>query len=122
MSRSKAAVGQEPQRAVQVNRVRETLAGLAASGDESDVATMDALMMDGAVQELMTASVHLYAACLELDPHVPAFGPTAGRPTPTEVLMTVSAMLEAVEVAPFELGLWATWGIRGGARSGEDKR
>jgi hypothetical protein len=30
----------------------------------------------------------------------------------------VTAVLAAVQVEPFELGLWATWGFRGPAQAG----
>jgi hypothetical protein len=36
------------------------------------------------------------------------FGPDA--PTATDVAVTASAMLSAVGIEPFELGLWRAWG------------
>lgn len=67
-----------------------------------------------AVQELLARAVRLYAERLEHDGAVPPFPPDASPPTATEVLRTVSAMLDAIDVEIFELGMWRAWGTRGG--------
>lgn len=72
--------------------------------------------MRGPVQRMLASAVRLYAACRELDADVEAFDRSSEAPSATAVLITVSALLEAVEVEPFELGLWMAWGTRGGAR------
>jgi len=43
----------------------------------------------------------------ERDGALPAFGP--GDATATEVMVTVTAMMKAVNVQLFELGMWQAW-------------
>jgi hypothetical protein len=62
---------------------------------------------DEAVQQLLTAAVRLYAAKEEDRPRP---FPENDEVTATEVLVTVSEMLEAVDVEVFELGIWQAWG------------
>jgi len=62
---------------------------------------------DEAVQHLLTAAVRLYAA--KEGPRVRPFAED-DEVTATEVLVTVSEMLEAVDVEVFELGIWQAWG------------
>lgn len=71
-----------------------------------------------AVQQLLLCAVRLYASDLERDAGLPAFPPGEAIPSATEALMVVTAILDAVQVEPFELGLWATWGVRGFDREG----
>lgn len=101
--------------AAELGRIRRALEGVdtRAVDPEGDSALLVALS-DGPVQQLLGAAVRVYAACRERDAGVGPVDPAA-PPTATEVLMAVSALLEAVEVEPFELGLWTTWGIRGGS-------
>lgn len=61
-----------------------------------------------ALQQLMTAAVRLYVARLEAQPGLPPF--TEGDITATEVAVTVTKMLKAVEMEVFELGMWQVWG------------
>jgi hypothetical protein len=63
------------------------------------------------VQRLLAAAVRLYAAHAEQASGTPAFAPDSDI-TATEVAMTCTAMLEAVEVEVFELGMWQVWGTR----------
>lgn len=65
-------------------------------------------MSDEAVQKLMTAAVKLYVAKVEEGSRTSPF--TEGEVTATEVVVTVSEMLRAVEVEVFELGMWQVWG------------
>jgi hypothetical protein len=76
----------------------------------------------GAVQNLLASAVRLYVECLEHDPAVPALPERSETPSATDVLMTVTALLDAVQIEPFELGLWATWGFRGDERRSEEAR
>jgi hypothetical protein len=94
--------------AAQVERIRSTVDVLPQGNDESLIEAL----MSGGVQEVLAAAVRLYAACLERDSAVPAFPHRADAPSATEALMAVTAVLAAVQIEPFELGLWATWGLR----------
>jgi hypothetical protein len=67
----------------------------------------------GAVQEALCAAVSLYAEAAKRDGAFSAL-PASGRPPATDVLITVSALLEAVDVEVFELGMWKAWGTYGG--------
>lgn len=98
--------------AAELDRIRRALEDIDEHGGSDLLAALGA----GPVQQLLGAVVRIYAACREHDAGVEAVERSA-PPTATEVLMTVSALLEAVEVEPFELGLWANWGIRGGSGS-----
>jgi len=66
------------------------------------------------LQDLLAAATRLYAAKVESGDPVSALsvGGAAVLPTATEVLVTVSALLESAHVEPFELGLWQA--TRGG--------
>jgi len=94
----------------QIERALEALGGQATP----------AALMAGPLQELMAAAVRLSVSCLEQDPDLRLLEQSPDMPSATDVLMTVSALLAAVDVEPFELGLWATWGIRGGSETERD--
>lgn len=99
--------------AAELGRIRDALEGLDESAVGPDGDAVLAALSEGRIQQLLGAAVRVYAACRERDA---AVGPidTSAAPTATEVLMAVSALLDAVDVEPFELGLWTTWGVRGG--------
>lgn len=62
---------------------------------------------DQAVQQLMTAAVKLFAAKLEKDDQF--FCPLVGRGdlvTATEVVVTVSELMRAASLNPFDLAMW----------------
>ena len=61
-----------------------------------------------ALQQLMTAAVRLYVARLEAQPNLSPF--IEENITATEVAVTVTKMLKAVEMEVFELGMWQVWG------------
>jgi hypothetical protein len=66
---------------------------------------------DAAIQQKLAEAVRLYAARVaEAEDALPAFA--ADAVTPTEVMVTVSAMLKAVNVQVFELGMWQAWSGR----------
>lgn len=66
------------------------------------------LMSDEALQQLMSATVKLYVAKLESGAHLAPF--TERDITATEVAITATEMLKAVEMEVFELGMWQVWG------------
>jgi hypothetical protein len=66
---------------------------------------------DAEVQNTLAQAVRLYAErAAELDGALPAFASDAA--TATEVMVTVTAMLKAVNVQLFELGMWQAWAGR----------
>jgi hypothetical protein len=70
------------------------------SGDVSGIA-------DVTVQQLMTAAARLYAARAEQLGYFPATAP--GALNATQGMIVTTALLRAVNVQLFELGLWQTW-------------
>ena len=72
------------------------------------------LSLDGGeLQMLLGAVTRAYAARLEAGEELAPF--QGDGPTATEVVVTVSAMLDQAGVEPFELGLWRAWGMAGPA-------
>ena len=66
---------------------------------------------DAQVQDMLAKAVRLYAErAAERDGALPAFAPDAA--SATEVIVTVPAMLKAVNVQVFELGMWQAWSGR----------
>jgi hypothetical protein len=66
---------------------------------------------DADIQDMLASAVRLYAErAAERDGALPAFSPDAA--TATEVMVTVTAMLKAVNLQVFELGMWQTWSGR----------
>lgn len=60
-----------------------------------------------AVQQLMTAAVKLFVAKLEKDDQ--PFSPLVGggdRVTATEIVVTVSELMKAASLNPFDLAMW----------------
>ena len=67
---------------------------------------------DADIQRNLAEAVKRYVARVgEGDEIVPAFPPDA-QITATEVMVTVTAMLKAVNLQVFELGMWQTWSGR----------
>ena len=66
---------------------------------------------DADIQDMLANAVRLYAerAC-ERDGGLPAFSSDAA--TATEVMVAVTAMLKAVNLQVFELGMWQAWSGR----------
>jgi hypothetical protein len=67
---------------------------------------------EGTVQKLMTAAVRLYAARVERGgygqgDYPPALAP--GALNATQGMIATTAILRAVDVQLFELGLWQAW-------------
>ncbi|HKA76284.1 MAG TPA: hypothetical protein VKD19_04175 [Pseudolabrys sp.] len=66
---------------------------------------------DADVQDMLAKAVRLYAErATERDGAFPAFASDAV--TATEVMVTVAAMLSAVNLQIFELGMWQAWSGR----------
>jgi hypothetical protein len=71
----------------------------------------DVYLSDADVQSLLANAVRLYAErAQERDGALPAF--PAGAATATDVMVTVTAMLKAVNLQVFELGMWQAWSGR----------
>jgi hypothetical protein len=67
---------------------------------------------DAKIQAMLAEAVRLYAErATECDGGFPAFAPDAPM-TATEVMITVTAMLKAVNLQVFELGMWQAWSGR----------
>jgi hypothetical protein len=63
---------------------------------------------DAEIQDMLAKAVRLYAErATERDGALPAFAPDAA--TATEVMVTITAMLKAVNLQVFELGMWQAW-------------
>jgi hypothetical protein len=66
---------------------------------------------DAEIQDMLAKAVRIYAERVaERDGNLPAFAPDAA--TATEVMVTVTAMLKAVNLQVFELGMWQAWSGR----------
>ena len=66
---------------------------------------------DAEIQTMLANAVRLYAErSAEHDGALPAF--PADAVTATDVMVTVTAMLKAVNLQVFELGMWQAWSGR----------
>jgi hypothetical protein len=75
------------------------------------VVRTDGRPSDADIQDMLAKSVRLYAErAAERDGALPAF--SADAATATEVMVTVTAMLKAVNLQVFELGMWQAWSGR----------
>ena len=64
---------------------------------------------DADIQAMLAQAVRLYAdRVAEREGALAAF-PAGAQVTATEVMVTVSAMLKAVNLQVFELGMWQAW-------------
>ena len=75
-------------------------------------AEIDARPSDAEIQIMLANAVRLYAERAqeyteERDGALPAFASDAA--TATEVMVTVTAMMKAVNLQVFELGMWQAW-------------
>jgi hypothetical protein len=76
-----------------------------------DAAAIGALS-DAQLRMLLAAAIKSYAARAEAsDEPLPALAPDSGI-TATEAMLAVSAILKAVNVQVFELGMWQSWSGR----------
>ena len=65
---------------------------------------------DADIQAMLADAVRLYAERVESNGPMPAF--VENQVTATEVMVTVTAMLKAVNLQVFELGMWQAWSGR----------
>lgn len=71
-----------------------------------------AKLEDGDLQSLLAAVIREYAARAETrDDPLPALPPDSGV-TATEAMLAVSAIMKAVNIQVFELGMWQSWSGR----------
>jgi hypothetical protein len=64
---------------------------------------------DTEIQAMLAEAVRLYAErAAERETGLPAFPAGAGV-TATDVMVAVTAMMKAVNVQTFELGMWQSW-------------
>ena len=85
-----------------MTRARDLIASLGDGG----------ALDDGDAQALLAAAVRIYAERAEArDEPLAAFPPDAGV-TATHAMLAVTAILKAVNVQVFELGMWQTWSGR----------
>jgi hypothetical protein len=64
---------------------------------------------DADIQAMLAKAVRLYAErAAEREDAFPAF-PASAQVTATDVVVTATAMLKAVNLQVFELGMWQAW-------------
>lgn len=79
------------------------------SSQAEAVARADARISDAEIQAKLAEAVRLYAERVaEREEAFPAF-PDAASVTATDVMVTTTAMLRAVNLQVFELGMWQAW-------------
>jgi len=72
------------------------------------MARKDERLGDAEIQEMLANAVRLYAGRVtEIDTPLAAF--PVDTVTATQVMVTVTAMLKAVNLQVFELGMWQAW-------------
>lgn len=75
----------------------------------SSQAEVIAEMSDADVQAMLARAVRVYAErAAASDAPLAAF-PAGAQVTATDVMVTVTAMLKAVNLQVFELGMWQAW-------------
>ena len=70
-----------------------------------------AKLSNAEVQDMLARAVKQYAERVEENGALSAF-PSEKSVTATEVMVTVTAMLKAVNLQLFELGMWQSWAGR----------
>jgi len=116
MSSSRAAATKARRQPAPVTSDRPTPV-LALSADATKLAAAieqalangdrDALSNE-ALQALMAAGCKFYAAQIEAGHDLLPFGQRSNV-SPTDVMVTASGLLRAVNLAVFELGMWQSW-------------
>ena len=79
---------------------------------QAEITRAAARLSDAEVQTMLAKAVRLFAEraqehAEEQEGTLPAFGPDDA--TATEVMVTVTAMMKAVNLQVFELGMWQAW-------------
>jgi hypothetical protein len=83
-------------------------AKLAKSLKEAGAAGSFEGVSDAALQEILAAAVHEYGSRMENGGEFKPF-PARRHVTATDVMVSCSAMLKAVGLQLFELGMWQAW-------------
>jgi len=78
--------------------------------EASAVGSFDGVSND-ALQQILAAAVHAYAARIEDGAEMSPF-PARRHVTATDVMLTCTSMLKAVGLQLFELGMWQAWSGR----------
>ncbi len=79
------------------------------SSQADTLARTDNRSSDAEIQATLAKAVRLYAErAIKVEGELAAFPPDAPM-SATEVMVTVTAMLKAVNLQVFELGMWQTW-------------
>lgn len=95
-----------PTDAAMLDRSKALRAACAAIGAANSAEGLS----DGDIQALLGAAVRLYAQRAgERDEPLPAFSVEAAGVTATDAMLATTAILKAVNVATFELGMWQAW-------------
>ena len=116
MSSSRAAaIKQDRQQTPTKSEQRESTPALSADAIKLAAAIERTLtngdrddLTDKALQALMAAVCKAYAAQVEAGRDLLPFGARSGV-SPTDVMVTASGLLRAVNLAVFELGMWQSW-------------
>ena len=66
------------------------------------------VVSDEALQKLMAAVCKTYSQQVQAQVQAPALDARSGV-SPTDVMITTSALLKAVDLQVFELGMWQSW-------------
>jgi hypothetical protein len=79
---------------------------------QAEIADAEARLSNAEVQSMLATAVRLFAGRAQeyaeaREAALPAFGPDDANAT--EVMVTVTAMMKAVNVQVFELGMWQAW-------------
>jgi hypothetical protein len=75
-------------------------------------APAEAKPSDAEIQSMLAKAVRLYAERAAEREASPSAFPVDANITATEVMVVVSAMLKAVNLQVFELGMWQAWSGR----------
>jgi hypothetical protein len=101
MSSPSSAVTHAPHTDTGALRSACALIGAAESADGLD---------DSDIQALLGAAVRLYGQrTAEREEPLPAFDAATAGVTATDAMLATTAILKAVNVATFELGMWQAW-------------
>jgi hypothetical protein len=101
---------------------RKATAKPVSSGAAADAVTAATTALTGAIsadqldqfspelmQKLIAAAIRVYSAKVQAgEPFLP-FHPSAGRVSPTDVMITASSLLKAADLQVFELGMWQSY-------------
>jgi hypothetical protein len=61
------------------------------------------------LQKLIAAAIRAYSAKVQAGEAFLPFHPSSGRVSPTDVMITASSLLKALDLQVFELGMWQSY-------------